>query len=134
MNALSIILLVCTTFLIGAFVAFVINRLASIRKKLDEFGSTADELDVRIYMNNIPKSDVAPQLTAATVPIDTNGSCFISVPSVGEEVIGLYTIGEQRFALVGTVISVATNYIYNFVSVQCECSSIFKLNRENETV
>ena len=128
---LRIIYLICialTGFSIGAFVSFVISKLREIKDKTDNIPTSKLHWGMGVYMDDIPQNE---QNTAniVSVPLkiyDKSEYSDILVPRKGEEIFGVYGIGENRFEMTGIVKSVFYNTDMDLIIVECKCIDIRK--------
>ena len=128
---LRLIYLICkalTGFSIGAFVCFVISKLREIKDKTDNIPTSKLHWGMGVYMDDIPQNE---QNTAniVSVPLkiyDKSEYSDIIVPRKGEEISGVYGIGENRFEMTGIVKSVFYNTDMDLIIVECKCIDIRK--------
>ena len=93
----------------GAFALFVVASLREINSKIDSIPK--HHWGMGVYMDEIPQNE---QNTAniVSVPLkiyDKSEYSDIIVPRKGEEISGVYGIGENRFEMTGIVKSVFYN-------------------------
>ena len=110
----------------GAFALFVVASLRKINSKIDSIPK--HHWGMGIYMDEIPQNE---QNTAniVSVPLkiyDKSEYSDIIVPRKGEEIFGVYGIGENRFEMTGIVKSVFYNTDMDLIIVECKCIDIRK--------
>ena len=110
----------------GAFAPFVVASLREINSKIDSIPK--HHWSMGIYMDEIPQNE---QNTAniVSVPLkiyDKSEYSDIIVPRKGEEISGVYGIGENRFEMTGIVKSVFYNTDMDLIIVECKCIDIRK--------
>ena len=110
----------------GAFALFVVASLREINSKIDSIPK--HHWGMGVYMDNIPQNE---QNTAniVSVPLkiyDKSEYSDIIVPRKGEEIFGVYDIGENRFEMTGIVKSVFYNTDIDLIIVECKCIDIRK--------
>ena len=128
---LRIIYLICialTGFSVGAFISFVISKLREIKDKTDNIPTSKLHWGMGVYMDDIPQNE---QNTAniVSVPLkiyDKSEYSDIIIPRKGEEIFGVYDIGENRFEMTGIVKSVFYNTDMDLIIVECKCIDIRK--------
>ena len=126
---LQIINLICVIlagFIAGAFAPFVVASLREINSKIDSIPK--HHWGMGVYMDDIPQNE---QNTAniVSVPLkiyDKSEYSDIIVPRKGEEISGVYGIGENRFEMTGIVKSVFYNTDIDLIIVECKCIDICK--------
>ena len=112
----------------GAFALFVVASLREINSKIDSIPKPKHHWSMGIYMDEIPQNE---QNTAniVSVPLkiyDKSEYSDIIVPRKGEEISGVYGIGENRFEMTGIVKSVFYNTDMDLIIVECKCIDICK--------
>ena len=110
----------------GAFALFVVASLREINSKIDSIPK--HHWGMGVYMDDIPQNE---QNTAniVSVPLkiyDKSEYSDIIVPRKGEEIFGVYDIGENRFEMTGIVKDVFYNTDMNLIIVECKCIDIRK--------
>ena len=110
----------------GAFALFVVASLREINSKIDSIPK--HHWGMGVYMDEIPQNE---QNTAniVSVPLkiyDKSEYSDIIVPRKGEEISGVYGIGENRFEMTGIVKSVFYNTDMDLIIVECKCIDIRK--------
>ena len=128
--AQSLIYFICGILAIFAavvFALFVISTLKKINTKTDSIPT--HHWSMGIYMDEIPQNE---QNTAniVSVPLkiyDKSEYSDIIVPRKGEEISGVYGIGENRFEMTGIVKSVFYNTDMDLIIVECKCIDIRKI-------
>ena len=110
----------------GAFAPFVVASLREINSKIDSIPK--HHWGMGVYMDDIPQNE---QNTAniVSVPLkiyDKSEYSDIIVPRKGEEISGVYGIGENRFEMTGIVKSVFYNTDMDLIIVECKCIDIRK--------
>ena len=127
----TIIYLICAILVsvaIGVFASFVISKLGDINAKTNNISKPKHHWSMGIYMDEIPQNE---QNTAniVSVPLkiyDKSEYSDIIVPRKGEEISGVYGIGENRFEMTGIVKSVFYNTDMDLIIVECKCIDIRK--------
>ena len=130
--SLSIFCLICAILFfiaLGAFVSFVVFKLRKIDSQTDSIPKPKHHWSMGIYMDEIPQNE---QNTAniVSVPLkiyDKSEYSDIPVPRKGEEIFGVYGIGENRFEMTGIVKSVFYNTDMDLIIVECKCIDIRKI-------
>ena len=130
--ALKIIYLICIAligFLVGAFASFVISKLREIKDKTDNIPTSKLHWSMGVYMDEIPQNE---QNTARLVSVplkiyEKSEYSDIIVPRKGEEISGVYYIGEHKFEMTGIVKDVFYNTDIDWIVVECKCTDIQKL-------
>ena len=128
--AQSLIYFICGILAIFAavvFALFVISTLKKINTKTDSIPT--HHWSMGIYMDEIPQNE---QNTAniVSVPLkiyDKSEYSDIIVPRKGEEISGVYGIGENRFEMTRIVKSVFYNTDMDLIIVECKCIDIRKI-------
>ena len=110
----------------GAFALFVVASLREINSKIDSIPK--HHWGMGVYMDEIPQNE---QNTAniVSVPLkiyDKSEYSDIIVPRKGEEISGVYGIGENRFEMTGIVNNVFYNTDIDWIVVSCKCVEIRK--------
>ena len=128
---LRIIYLICialTGFSVGAFVSFVISKLREIKDKTDNIPTSKHHWGMGVYMDDIPQNEQnTSRLVSVPLKIyDKSEYSDIIVPRKGEEISGVYGIGENRFEMTGIVKSVFYNTDMDLIIVECKCIDIRK--------
>ena len=81
-----------------------------------------------VYMNNIPQTEQnTARLGSVPVKIYERGEYSDTpVPRKGEEILGVYSSGEDRFEMRGIVNTVVYNVDLDWIVVECKCIDIRK--------
>ena len=128
--AQSLIYFICGILAIFAavvFALFVISTLKKINTKPDSIPT--HHWSMGIYMEDIPQNEQNP-LHLGSVPLkiyERGEYSDIIVPRKGEEISGVYGIGENRFEMTGIVKSVFYNTDMDLIIVECKCIDIRKI-------
>ena len=128
--AQSLIYFICGILAIFAavvFALFVISTLKKINTKTDSIPT--HHWSMGIYMEDIPQNEQNP-LHLGSVPLkiyERGEYSDIIVPRKGEEISGVYGIGENRFEMTGIVKSVFYNTDMDLIIVECKCIDIRKI-------
>ena len=110
----------------GAFALFVVASLREINSKIDSIPK--HHWGMGVYMDNIPQNEQnTSRLVSVPLKIyDKSEYSDIIVPRKGEEIFGVYDIGENRFEMTGIVKSVFYNTDMDLIIVECKCIDIRK--------
>ena len=123
---LQIINLICVILaglIAGVFIAFVVFKLREIKDKTDNILISRHPWGMGVYMDEIPQN--AAGLVRVPVKIyDKSEYSDIIVPRKGEEISGVYYIGEHEFEMTGIVKSVFYNTDIDWIVVECKCIDI----------
>ena len=130
---LQIINLICVILaglIAGVFIAFVMFKLRKIDSQTDSIPKPKHHWSMNIYMDDIPQNE---QNTAhiVSVPLkiyDRSEYSDIPVPRKGEEISGVYHIGENKFEMTGIVKDVFYNTDMDWITVECKCTEIHKID------
>ena len=128
LKIISLICIALISFLIGAFISFVIFKLRKIDFQTDNIHKYHWRMS--IYMDNIPQNE-QNILRLGSVPLKIyEGDEYLNlpIPRVGEEVGGIYHSDENRFEMTGIVERVFYNTNMNLIVVHCKCTNIQRLN------
>ena len=126
---LQIINLICVILaglIAGVFIAFVMFKLRKIDSQTDNI--LKHHWSMSIYMNDIPQTEQnTPRLGSVPVKIYERGKYSDTpVPRKGEEILGVYSSGEDRFEMRGIVNTVVYNVDLDWIVVECKCIDICK--------
>ena len=128
---LQIINLICVILaglIAGVFIAFVVFKLREIKDKTDNIPTSKLHWSMGVYMDDIPQTD---QNSAGIVSVplkiyEKSEYSDIIVPRKGEEISGVYHIGENKFEMTGIVKDVFYNTDMDLIIVECKCTEIHK--------
>ena len=112
----------------GAFALFVVASVREIDSKIDSIPK--HHWGMGVYMDDIPQNEQnTSRLVSVPLKIyDKSEYSDIIVPRKGEEISGVYDIGENRFEMTGIVKSVFYNTDMDFIIVECKCTEIHKID------
>ena len=112
----------------GAFALFVVASLREINSKIDSIPK--HHWGMGVYMDDIPQNEQnTSRLVSVPLKIyDKSEYSDIIVPRKGEEISGVYGIGENRFEMTGIVKSVFYNTDIDLIIVECKCTEIHKID------
>ena len=126
---LQIINLICVILaglIAGVFIAFVVFKLRKIDSQMDNISKPRHPWGMGVYMDEIPQN--AAGLVRVPVKIyDRSEYSDIIVPRKGEEISGVYHIGENKFEMTGIVKDVFYNTDMDWITVECKCTEIYKI-------
>ena len=127
---LQIINLICVIlagFIAGAFIAFVVFRLRKIDSQTEDIPK--HHWGMGVYMDNIPQNEqnIARLVSVPVKIYERSEYSDIPVPRKGEEILGVYYSGEDRFEMRGIVNTVVYNTNFDWIVVECNCVDIVKL-------
>ena len=126
---LQIINLICVIlagFIAGVFITFVMFKLRKIDSQTEDIPK--HHWGMGVYMDDIPQNEQnTSRLVSVPLKIyDKSEYSDIIVPRKGEEISGVYGIGENRFEMTGIVKSVFYNTDMDLIIVECKCIDIRK--------
>lgn len=127
LSILSSICVIVICFSVGAFASFVINNLREINNKASNISKSRWSMGVYM-MNDIPQTEQnTPRLGSVPVKIYGRGEYSDTpVPRKGEEILGVYYSGKNRFEMRGIVNTVVYNTDLDWIVVECNCIDIRK--------
>lgn len=124
---ISIFCLICAALFflaLGAFAAFVIFKLRKIDSQTDS--TFKHYWGMTVYMDDIPQVGQSTERIGSLI-VQIYEGCYYSelpVPRKGEEMSGIYYIGEHKAEIVGTVERVYYNTDKDWIVVRCKCTNI----------
>ena len=128
-DVLGLICLAFIGFSTGVFISFVTSKLREIKDKTDNIPTSKLHWSMGVYMDDIPQTD---QNSAGIVSVplkiyEKSEYSDIIVPRKGEEISGVYYIGENKFEMTGIVKDVFYNTDMDWITVECKCTEIYKI-------
>ena len=123
----SIISLICLSligFAVGAFASFVISKLRKIDSQTDS--TFKHYWGMTVYMDDIPQGWLNTERLGSVI-VQIYEGCYYSelpVPRKGEEMSGIYYIGENKVEMIGTVERVFYNTDTDWIIVRCKCTDV----------
>lgn len=129
---LQIINLICAILaglIAGVFIAFVVLKLRKIDSQTDNIFKPKHHWSMGVYMNDIPQTDQnSARLVSVPLKIyERSEYSNIPVPRKGEEISGVYNIGENKFEMTGIVKDVFYNTNMDWIVVECKCTEIHRI-------
>ena len=109
---------------VGVFVFFVIDNLTGIRHKIDNILKPKHHWGMIVCMDDVPGENTE---SLGCVLVKVYEGCDYSelpVPHVGEEMSGVYYIGEHKVEMTGIVESVCYNTDTDRIIVRCKCTDV----------
>ena len=124
---LKIISVICAAlfyFALGAFAAFVIFKLRKIDSQTDS--TFKHYWGMTVYMDDIPQVGQSTERIDSVIVQIYEGRYYseLPVPHKGEEMSGIYYIGENKAEMVGTVERVYYSTDKDWIVVRCKCTNI----------
>ena len=124
LKIISIICVILMSLAAGVFTAFVIFKLKKIDANTDSIPK--HYWGMTVYMDDIPQvGQNTKKLDYAIVQIYEG--CYYSdlpVPHKGEEMSGIYYIGENKAEMTGIVERVYYSTDKDWIVVRCKCTNI----------
>ena len=124
---LKIISVICAAlfyFALGAFAAFVIFKLRKIDSQTDS--TFKHYWGMTVYMDDIPQVGQSTERIDSVIVQIYEGRYYseLPVPHKGEEMSGIYYIGENKAEMTGIVERVYYNTDKDCIVVRCKCTNI----------
>ena len=124
---LKIISVICAGvffFALGVFEVFVILKLRKIDSQTDS--TFKHHWGMTVYMDDIPQVGQSTERIGSLIVAIYEGCDYseLPVPHKGEEVSGIYYIGENKAEMVGTVERVYYSTDKDWIVVRCKCTNI----------
>lgn len=124
---LKIISVICAAlfyFALGAFAAFVIFKLRKIDSQTDS--TFKHYWGMTVYMDDIPQVGQSTERIGSLIVAIYEGCDYsqLPVPHKGEEMSGIYYIGENKAEMTGIVEHVYYSTDKDWIVVRCKCTNI----------
>ena len=124
---LKIISVICAGvffFALGVFEVFVILKLRKIDSQTDS--TFKHHWGMSVYMDDIPQVGQSTEMPDCVI-VQIYEGCYYSelpVPHKGEEMSGIYYIGENKAEMTGIVEHVYYSTDKDWIVVRCKCTNI----------
>lgn len=124
---LKIISVICAGvffFALGVFEVFVIFKLRKIDSQTDS--TFKHYWGMTVYMDDIPQVEQSTERIDSVI-VQIYEGCYYSelpVPHKGEEMSGIYYIGENKAEMTGIVERVYYSTDKDWIVVRCKCTNI----------
>lgn len=124
---ISIFCVICAglfLFALGAFEVFVIFKLRKIDSQTDN--TYKHYWGMTVYMDDIPQVGQSTERLGCVIVKIYEGRYYseLPVPHKGDEMSGIYYIGENKAEMTGTVESVRYNTDKDWIVVRCKCTDV----------
>ena len=124
---LKIISVICAAlfyFALGVFAAFVIFKLRKIDSQTDS--TFKHHWGMTVYMDDIPQVGQSTERIGSLIVAIYEGCDYseLPVPHKGEEMSGIYYIGENKAEMTGIVERVYYSTDKDWIVVRCKCTNI----------
>ena len=124
---LRIIYLICIAligFSAGAFASFVVLKLRKIDSQTDS--TFKHYWGMTVYMDDIPQVGQSTERIDSVIVQIYEGRYYseLPVPHKGEEMSGIYYIGENKAEMTGIVERVYYSTDKDWIVVRCKCTNI----------